>query len=463
MHRVLAVLLLLCLRSASAQAPALAPPDQTTAPLLSPQAAYDQASAPIDIIHRDIANWSDVEINSLTTAIAQAKDACRARASEVYTGGDLIAYAHLCALGKEWQTTYLAATTYINSKDAAKPLLGQAYAFEVQADLNLVHAKAGEEACIAMLRSVPYSPLTDEVTTAAIQYLQYAFLPEALDLASQREPYILNLLRADPSGGASDPNHTAATSAIPIHSLFESALELAALQQLNNQPERASAALADLDRAMPAAVAPDEAIYVAAERRRYALLGTHFPQLPGAVSLLPATDTPPAQPKFGSATVFLLFPPWCAQCIRQAQQIVSTLVTTAIAHGPTPQSDVHIYALLSSVPPGPPPSMPPRPAHPSAPGARHTGAVAAHSDTDSDKSAPKSAFDQLRKTPTLVVAPSTLSDFVAEDFPFLIATDCSGIIRFMASPAPDNLLTQNGPLDQLTDTILQHWPPPPAR
>jgi hypothetical protein len=432
---------------------------------LSPQAAYDQASAPVDIIHRDLANWSDVEINSLTAAIAQARDACRARASEVYTGSDLIAYARLCALGKEWQATYVAATTYINSKDAAKPLLGQAYAFEVQADLNLVHAKQGEATCIAMLRSVPYSLLTDEVTSVTIRYLQYAFLPEALDLAFQREPYILDLLRAESSSPVPDQSQPATPATIPIHTLFESALEFAALQQFNNQPERAAAALADLDRAMPATVPSDEAILIAADRRRYALLGTHFPALPGAVSLLPANETPPAQPKFGSATVFLLFPPWCAQCIRQAQQIVSTLVATAMARGPGPESDVHIYALLADVPPPAPAPPPPKAAaHPSAAGAHHTPVAAAHSDTDSDKAAPKSAIDQLRKTPTLVVAPSTLADFDASDFPFLVATDCDGLIRLIVSPAPDNALAQDGPVDQLTDTILQQWPPPsPSR
>jgi hypothetical protein len=90
--------------------------------------------------------------------------------------------------------------------------------------------------------------------------------------------------------------------------------------------------------------------------------------------------------------------------------------------------------------------------------------AAAHSDTDSDKAAPKSAIDQLRKTPTLVVAPSTLADFDASDFPFLVATDCDGLIRLIVSPAPDNALAQDGPVDQLTDTILQHWPPPsPSR
>ena len=64
MRRALALLLLFSLRIAAAQTPA-EPPAQSTPqpPLLSPQAAYDQASAPVDITRRDLANWSDTEVN----------------------------------------------------------------------------------------------------------------------------------------------------------------------------------------------------------------------------------------------------------------------------------------------------------------------------------------------------------------------------------------------------------------
>ena len=171
------------------------PPHTQLSPLLSPQAAYDTASLPLDITRRDSANWSDIELAALDVSVAQAKDACIARESEKYAGADLIGYARLCALGKQWAITYLAATTYINS-DGPHPLLAEAYAYEVQADLNMGDEKAGQGACIAMLRSVPYTSLTDDVTTTTIRFLQFAYLPDALDLAFQREPYILNLIRA---------------------------------------------------------------------------------------------------------------------------------------------------------------------------------------------------------------------------------------------------------------------------
>jgi len=470
MRRVLAFLVL-CFRIAFAQSPADLPtqPAEKNAPLLSPQAAFDHASAPVDIIHRDVVNWSDVEVNSLTTAIAQAKDACQARSSETYTGSDLVAYARLCSLGKEWQSTYKAATTYINSNEP-KPLLDQAYAFEVQAELNLGQPKSAVGACIAMMNSVPYGELTDEVTEAAVRYLQYAYTYDAITLLGARQPYVLHALNpshplppsesapSQPGANAATPN--AASSSIPVHTLFEHALDFAAFEQYDNQPSMAASIVAQIDHNVAGDLPSDEAIYIAADRRQYALIGTRFPDLPGALSLLPANETPAAKPKFGSSTVFLLFPPWCVQCVRQAKEITDALVRTAIANGPGVRSEVHIYALLADKPPAPPAKPAPRtPA-----GARHPGAGKAATDAAAEPTdkpeTPKTAADQLRKTQTLVVAPSTLADFNANDFPFLIATDHNGIIRLMVSAAPSNSLNHNGPIDQLTDFINTRWPPP---
>jgi len=466
--------LLLCLRIASAQTPA-APPQ----PLLSPQAAYDQASAPVDIVHRDLANWSETETASLKVAVAQAKDACLARASQTFTGDDLIAYARLCALGKQWPNTYTAATTYINSKDAQKPQLAMAYTFEVQADLNMEKWKAAASTCFAMMRAVPYGPLTDEVTTTTATFLQFAYLGDALDLLAQRQPHLLSLLRAaqsisapGPSGSqTAQPAQPAAPQPIPLHTLFEHALDFAALQLYNVQPERAAAALADIDQAMPATMPSDEAILIAADRRQYALLGTHFPDLPGAVSLLLTSETPLRQPKFGAASVFLLFPPWCAQCIRQAQQIVPALVRAALLHGPG--NGVYIYALLADAPapaalkpakPAPTPAHTHRPGQPEPPSQNAASQSApsqdaTHVTVSLVEPPPPSAEEQLRRTPTLVVDPSTLAEFNASDFPFLIATDHDGIIRLMVRGAPSNALVQDGPIQQITDTVLDNWPP----
>lgn len=523
MRRVSALLLLLCLRGAaqtpatqaaadSSQAPSAAsapvnpvaqtpiPGAQTPielppppleqphgqlSPLLSPQAAYDQATLPLDITRSDSSNWSDTELAALDVAVAEAKDACIARSSETYTGADLVGYAKLCAGGKEWPATYLAATTYINGK-WPKPLLGEAYAYEVQADMNMGDAKAAQATCIAMLRSVPYNALTDDVASTTLRYLQFAYLPLALDLAFQRQPYILALLRgSQPVSGSPaaapeqpaatpQPQAAAATPAvdIPIHTLFEHALELAALQQYNNQPQRAAAALADIDRALPASLPPDEAIYIAADRRQYALLGTRFPALPGAVSLRPATGTPPGKPNLGESTLFLLFPPWCVQCIRQAKDILPSLLRDAMVNGS--DARLHIYALLADDPPAQEPPAKPvahvaHEAHESAAGvagvrrANQPGKPADQPTVTVTEGKPATAEEQLRTTPTLVVARSTLTDFNAMNFPFLIAVDHDGFIRLMVPGVSKNLLVQGGPAEQISDTILQLWPAPPSR
>jgi hypothetical protein len=411
----------------------------TQPPQLSPRAAYDQAITPFDITRRSKENWSDIEKSALAVAVDQAKDACLARTSTTYTGEGLIAYARLCDLGQQWPIVHASALAYIGSKDEIKPQLDEAYAFEVKSDLNMQQWKAASSTCFAMLRSIPYGPVTDSVTTTTIRYLQFAYLADALDLLSQRQPYLLKLLRASQSNPIpAQTDIQPAAQSIPLHTLFEHALDLAALQQYNNQPRWAAGILSDIESALPATLPPDEAIFIANARRRYALLGAHFPDLPGAVPLLSANAS--RHPTFGMATFFLLFPPWCAQGVRQQHEVAAAVARHA--------GFIQIYGLLADDPPPPP----------SAKSTHHVAAPAAASDISKEKS----AADLLRGTPTLVVAPSTLADFNATDFPFLIATDHNGIIRLMTPNLPDNALVKDGPVDQIIDTILANWPPSSA-
>jgi hypothetical protein len=301
-----------------------------------------------------------------------------------------------------------------------------------------------------MMKSVPYGPLSDEVTTTTIRYLQFAYLGDALDVSAQRQPYLLNLIRASQpvAVSASVAGQAAAAPALPLHTLMRHALDFAVLQAYNNQPERAAAVVAEIDRAIPASVPPDEAILMAADRRQYALLGTHFPDLPGAVSLFSATAA--HRVNFGAVTVFLLFPPWCAQCVRQEQEMGAALFRHA-------DGNVHMYGLLADQPPAPPKAE----THAAGPGAHHPPQASAHAaEAPETPVTPKSAQEQLRGTPTLVVAPATLADFNANDFPFLIAVDHDGIIRLMVSGMPENALVKDGPVDQVIDTILAGWPLP---
>lgn len=408
---------------------------------LSPEAAYERAAAPVDITHRDIANWSDIELSALSVAVEQAKTACIEREQATYEGDHLVGYARLCALGQQWPDVYRAATRYINSVDKERPQLAQAYAFEVQADLNMKKEHDALGASIAMLKTVPYSELVDEVTTGAIRYLQFAYTVDALELLITRQRVLLGLLRgAQPDGGNWPAEPT--VSPIPLHVVVQHALDDAALHQYMDRPAMAARIVQDIDEAMPKELPQDEAILIKAERRRYELLGTKMPELKGAMSLMSALDLPAAKPVYGSVTVFLLFPPWCAQCVRLGPELQPAIDRAA------GKSGLKIYGLLAEAPP--------ESLHVAAKGAtKPTGHAGMHA---SAETAVKSPLGLLRKTPTLLVPPDTLDFFGAADFPFLIATDHDGIIRLLYPAAPNNALVEDGIVDQLTMDILSHWP-----
>jgi hypothetical protein len=73
---------------------------------------------PLEITRRAITNWSDAETTALAIAVKRATEACSARTPSQFTGDDLIAYARLCALGQQWPTVLMSATSYITSTDA---------------------------------------------------------------------------------------------------------------------------------------------------------------------------------------------------------------------------------------------------------------------------------------------------------------------------------------------------------
>jgi hypothetical protein len=414
-------------------------------PQLSPEAAYNQAVTPIDITHRSIANWSGTEVAALGIAVVQAKQACIDRAATTYTGGDLISYARLCAFGQQWPATLTAATTYIKSTGSAKPQLAQAYAYLIQAELNLADEPAVLARSLDMLQDVPYGALTDEVMTASTDYLKIAFPFDALTLQYTREPILLALLGSSQTKPADGSSQSPATPPIPPHTLFEHALVGAAIRQYTNEPKEAAAVVTELDAAIPATLPPDESILIASARRQYALLGTHLPPIAVSASLSSAAAR--INPDFGSSTVLLLFPPWCAQCIRMTHAIAPALIRLQ-------ENNVHIYGLLAD---NPPPPLP----------APKTGSrTQPHRSSLPQQQAPEpppSAADQLRGTPSLVVAPSNLADFAAEDFPFLIATDHDGIIRLLLPAVPDNAFVEGGAIDQVTTQIAKEWPVPSAK
>jgi hypothetical protein len=220
----------------------------------------------------------------------------------------------------------------------------------------------------------------------------------------------------------------------------------------------AAGIISDIDAATPSNLSPDDAVPIADARRQYALLGTQLPSISVTVSLLSPTAPPRINPDFGTSTVLLLFPPWCAQCLRQAPQIAPAISRLG--------GNVHIYGLLADNPPPAPPAAAPAKPQPAS-SANRMHHPTSREGTEQPAAAPsdkpdtsKPAADQLRGTPTLVIAPSTLASFGANDFPFLIATDHDGIIRLLLPAATENAFVVGGAIDQITTHIAAEWASP---
>jgi hypothetical protein len=433
---------------------------------LSPQAAYDQAARPLDITRRPVENWSDVEQAALKVAQGQAKDACLARTPYQFKGEDLLAYARLCAFAEQWEPVQQAATSYLIAQRAATPAeqatgfpnLSMAFDYEVQASLHLGNSNNAFGTAQTMLRTVPYDDLASDATNAVVRYIQLVQTDQALAVLAQRQPILLSLLKAN-----TPPSPAAATSAHPplsIHELYADAIDLPAMQQFANRPKEAAASFAELEAALPSTLSPDDTIMTGESRRRYLLLGSPLPAIVASTSLLEPPFTAPRDlnTKFGTATVFLLFPNWCAQCIRMG----STFFTTAT--GRLKPKGVRFYGLLAQPDQGPPIPKPPpavsakpsggssKLAKPSA----SAGATGGIPHVEITMSAAPNPAEILMGTPTLIVPPATLDTFVSTDFPLIIVTDFRGIVRYI-QPAPDNALVRDGLIDQLADRVTEQW------
>lgn len=468
MRRLTILLLLLCFSLAGAQTQPAAQSASTTPsfptglPQLSPQAAYDEAVRPLDIVRRAAQNWSDSELAVLAVAEGLAKTSCLARTPDQFTGEGLLAYARLCAFAQQWPQVKHAGTNYLIAQSAAKPedkitgfpSLSLAFDYVIQASLHLNDPVNAFGTAQTMLRTVPYDDLASDAINATIRYVQLIHTDQAIILLHQRQPLILAQLKAH-----AEPSTVQTQSAHPpftIHDLYSDGIALPAMQQFANDSKAAATSYAELEAALPANLSPDDAILTAALRRQYLLLGAPLPEIPASAWLLDPTFAlpPDLNTKFGAGSIFLLFPDWCAQCVTFGQNFTPTAARLN-------KSGIYFYALLSQADPKPPiPREAPK--LPIKPSAAKTGksATAAKSElphVDIQISVKPIPAAILMGSPTLIVPPDIIDTFVATDFPLIIATDHDGIIRYIR-PAPDNALVDGGLLDQIAERILEQWP-----
>ncbi len=430
--------LLLCAllwRGHSGRAQAGSPLPQTTPdPQLSPRAAYEQAIHPLEVTRHNIANWSDVELAAMTVSIAEARTACGARDPEQYANADLIDLARLCSLGQQWPAVITAAARYLAAQNIGKPLLAEAYIAKVEAELHLNQEATALSDAQAMLHAVPFSPDISACVDEAIDYMRFVHTADALTLAAARQPLLFQALQSSPAASSTVPASPSA-STLTLHDLYAGGLALASLQQLAAQPEAARDTVAALDEALPPTMPSDDALLVAQLRKQYGLLGKPASGISVLRSLSMPFNKPPALPAPGAITAMLLFPDWCAACVRLVPQLPQTVFSVE-GHS------AYVYALLAETVPARKPD----------PKLTNTGF------------SPSYAAALLAGTPTVTVAPETPRHFAAVDFPFLILTDANGNVRVLQALGPADF-QPGGSLDAAIALVGRTFPrrlPPPG-
>jgi hypothetical protein len=222
-----------------------------------------------------------------------------------------------------------------------------------------------------------------------------------------------------------------------LHELYADGIVLPILQGYKKaEVSAAAASLAALDAALPSALLPDDAVPIAATRRRYALLSKPLPTIDALASLSLPGDIPKL-PSPRAITALLIFPDWCAQCVRMGRKFPETVFTVK-GH------EAYLYGLLVQTVPQRKPSGKPTPAD--------------------DVFSPADASSLMQQTPTLIVKPQVLDTFAATDVPFLVVADSQGIVR-VAQPVGEDAIQPGNSIDSAIAMVGSRWPlkvPPTA-
>jgi hypothetical protein len=229
------------------------------------------------------------------------------------------------------------------------------------------------------------------------------------------QPFLLAALE---SGIAlkEQPGDSSIGTSIGTAALYDEGLELAYLEQYAGRQNEAQQTVAALDAAV--AGLPQEKIdnqaEIARAKAQYALLGEKLPRIEILRYAAPGNSHPRINPDYGTATVLLIFPEWCAQCRKMMQPLTSFLIRNS-AH------DIHAYGLLAL-------------------------------DADETATDPfgSDSFKDLLRTPILTTPSATLQSFGAVSFPFLVITDGTGRIRFLGTVS-QNVFDAGGFVEQIIE------------
>lgn len=397
--------------------------------VLSPKAAFDLAMQPLSLTRSAIGNWSESELAALTVTMKRARTECDARDATKMELADLPDMLKLCALGQEWPTVVDSASRYLHADMPTKPRVSEVYAALVDAELRTKDEPGALRDAKAMLAAAPYDALEAYAVNEALDYMEFNFNADALMLAKVRQPLLLQVLRGLGAPGGASGDAAKQT----VHELYVDGLDLPTLQQLAKEPG-VEATVAALEGALPSEVKADDGIPIAAARRRYALLGKPLPEVmlakwPKAKTYLEDGGMQPEVPTLNVTTALLLFPDWCAQCVRMGSQFPETVFRVL-------GKEAYLYGLLAET------------VAPDAPAAINA---------KEPSLAPSSAANRMAGTNTIAVDASMLEQFDVTEPPFLIVVDASGMVRVAQAVTTDAVQPANT-ADSAIAFVNRQWP-----
>ncbi|MGB6829876.1 MAG: hypothetical protein WBE41_17645 [Terracidiphilus sp.] len=406
-------------------------PTQSAPATLTPGEIYKQAMHPLDVVRSEIGNWSDSEQQALGVGVKMARETCDNDKPESYRDDDLYDLARLCALGQDWIQAYVVAQDYIAALYHTHR--AQAFAISVSALIHVNDIDTAVATARTMLRSLPYDAEVAYSIRSLKDYLEQAGNPAAIMLAELEHPAIIDALK---QGSPLKAENSEAV--MGIGALFDSGMQLAFFERYAGDDKTAGATVSDLEDALgtKAPISGADWLQISRVRAEYNLIGWRLPQIeiqrsletkaakvPSPAGAAHAQHAPALKqtsalvppingPDFGSATVLVLFPEWCAQC----RAMMKTVTEFATLNAETP---IHAWGLMY-----------------------------ADAAQNADDPVAVSTAKELEGTNTLIVSSASAAKFSPNDFPLAIVVDHSGVVRFIGA-IPTDSFNGNGYMQRI--------------
>ena len=199
-------------RGAATQA--AVPADQSSVPVLPPSVSYAQILRPVTEVRSDISNWSDTELAALAVAIKAASAECTRLQQTAYDNEELLALAHVCALGQNWPGTYSAAVRYASDKQ--QPHRVEAYSLLLQAEMNLRQWRSAVEHLQQLREAAPLNTEIADISAATIRSMEVPATSYAVQGALGLQTSLLECIKGCPGDLPSSQAEAMAWNALTL-------------------------------------------------------------------------------------------------------------------------------------------------------------------------------------------------------------------------------------------------------